>query len=48
MYMLRDSWGYEKRCRHTFYAINKEDSSIILNLPALTNERIKINIVDRT
>ena len=45
--MLRDSWGCEKRCQHTFYAIDKEDPPIVLNLPALTNKRIKINIVDR-
>ena len=47
-YVLRDSWGCEKRCQHTFYAIDKEGPPIVLGLPALTDERIKMDMADRT
>ena len=47
-YLLRDSWAHEKRCEHTFYAIDKEGPPLVLGLPALTQEGIKMDMANRT
>ena len=47
-YIVRDSWSHEKRCEHTFYAIDKEGPPLVLGLPALTDEGIKMDMADRT
>ena len=48
-YELQDSWGYTKECRHVFYAILKHNNpSIVLGMPAMTDERIKIDVAKRT
>ena len=48
-YELQDSWGYTKKCRHVFYAISKHDNSpMVLGMPAMTDERIKLDVVERT
>ena len=47
-YMLQDSWAHEKRCEHTFYAIDKEGPPLVLGIPALTDEGIKMDMADRT
>ena len=48
-YELQDSWGYTKQCRHVFYAISKHDNPLmVLGMPAMTDERIKIDFAERT
>lgn len=48
-YELQDSWGYNKRCEHIFYAIAKDDGPpLVLGMPGLTDERIKIDVAART
>ena len=48
-YELQDSLGYTKQCRHVFYAILKYDNSlIVLGMPAITDEQIKIDVAERT
>ena len=48
-YKLQDSWGYTKQCRHVFYAISKHDNPpIVLGMPAMTDKRIKIDVVECT
>lgn len=48
-YKLQDSWGYTKSCRHVFYAITKGNAlSMVLGMPAMTDERIKLDIAERT
>ena len=38
-----------KECRHVFYAISKHDNPpIVLGMPAMTDERIKIDVAERT
>ena len=46
--VLRDSWAREKRSQHVFYAIDKDGPPIVLGLPALTDEKIKMDMADRT
>ena len=44
-YKLQDNWGYTKQCQHVFYAIAKEDDPLlVVGMPALTEEHIKIDI----
>lgn len=47
-YVICDSWSHEKRCQHTFYAIDKEGPPLVLGLPALTDEGIKMDMANRT
>ena len=48
-YELQNSWGYTKECRHVFYAISKHDNPpMVLGMPAMTDERIKLDVAERT
>ena len=46
--VLRDSWAHEKRTQYIFYAIDKEGSPVVFGLPALTDEKIKMDMASRT
>ena len=47
-FVVQDSWSHEKRCQHTFYSIEKDGPPLVLGLPALTEEGIKMDMADRT
>ena len=47
-YRLMDTWGQSRDCEHTFYALDKAGPALILGLPALKAERIRIDCGTKT
>jgi len=46
-YRLRDSWSIEKKDINIFYAINKKESSLVLNMSSMQFKCIQINMIAR-
>ncbi len=47
-YQLRDSWNIEKKDISIFYAIDKKESFLILNISSMQFKYIQINMIART
>ena len=45
---LRNNWNINKESVHVFYTIDKEKSSLILNMSELKNNNVHINIITKT
>lgn len=43
-----DSWGRKKFSEHIFYCIDREGPPIVLGLPAMRDNQIRIDIAKRT
>ena len=42
-YQLTDSWGQSRDCEHVFYALEKPGPPLVLGLPALKAEQVRID-----